>query len=250
MVGEEVHAMANPEHLQILKQQGVAAWNKWRRENRRIRPDLSRADLVGTDLREADLGRVLNAGVDLTGAGLTRANLARTNLARANLTGANLSQVRLYGTVFGNTNLTDVEGLETCKHAGPSILDLGTLAQSGSLPLAFLRGCGLPDSLIEYLQSLLNEPRRYDSLFISYASRDQPFAERLYADLQNKGVRCWYAPEDMKTGDDVRSRIDTSIHLHDRLLLILSEHSLPSRRKRRSTGLSCFRFGWMMWSCM
>ena len=58
---------------------------------------------------------------------------------------------------------------------------------------------------------------------------DQAFAERLYADLQNKGVRCWYAPEDMKIGDEFRSRIDASIHLHDRLLLILSAHSLKSR---------------------
>ena len=81
----------------------------------------------------------------------------------------------------------------------------------------------------DYLPSLLSEPIQYDSLFISYASRDQAFAERLYADLQNKGVRCWYAPEDMKIGDEFRSRIDASIHLHDRLLLILSAHSLKSR---------------------
>jgi hypothetical protein len=64
----------------------------------------------------------------------------------------------------------------------------------------------LPDSLIEYLPSLLDGPIQYDSLFISYASRDQAFAERLYADLQNKGVRCWYAPEDMKIGDEFRQQ--------------------------------------------
>jgi hypothetical protein len=34
----------------------------------------------------------------------------------------------------------------------------------------------------------------------------QALAERLYADLPNKGVRCWYAPEDMKIGDAFRSR--------------------------------------------
>ena len=32
----------------------------------------------------------------------------------------------------------------------------------------------------------------------------------------------------MKIGDDFRSRIDASIHLHDRLLLILSAHSIKS----------------------
>jgi hypothetical protein len=32
--------MANPEHLKILKK-GVEAWNKWRKENPDIQPDLT-----------------------------------------------------------------------------------------------------------------------------------------------------------------------------------------------------------------
>ena len=44
--------MANPEHLQILKQ-GVEAWNQWRREHRDIMPDLDRANLDGADLSDA-----------------------------------------------------------------------------------------------------------------------------------------------------------------------------------------------------
>jgi hypothetical protein len=72
--------------------------------------------------------------------------------------------------------------------------------------------------------------------FISYASQDQAFAERLYTDLQNKGVRYWYAPEDMKIGDEFRSRIDASIPLHDRLFLILSVHSIKSRWVQKEVG--------------
>jgi hypothetical protein len=53
-------------------------------------------------------------------------------------------------TIFGNTNLTGAQGLDTCRHSGPSVIDFQTLAISGPLPLVFLRGCGLPDSLIEY----------------------------------------------------------------------------------------------------
>ncbi|MBV9691662.1 MAG: toll/interleukin-1 receptor domain-containing protein, partial [Ktedonobacteraceae bacterium] len=45
---------------------------------------------------------------------------------------------------------------------------------------------------------------------------------------QSKGVRCWFAPEDMEVGDKIRHRIDASIRLYDKLLLILSEHSLAS----------------------
>ena len=67
------------------------------------------------------------------------------------------------------------------------------------------------------------------SCFISYASTDQAFAERLYADLQNKGVRCWFAPEDMKIGDRLRPRIDETIRLYDKLLLILSKTAVASQ---------------------
>ena len=66
------------------------------------------------------------------------------------------------------------------------------------------------------------------SCFISYSTNDQDFADRLYADLQVKGVRCWFAPEDLKIGDRFRQRIDDAIRLHDKLLLILSAHSVRS----------------------
>jgi hypothetical protein len=41
--------MANQQHLAILKQ-GVEVWNQWRKEHPEIRPDLSEADWVETDL--------------------------------------------------------------------------------------------------------------------------------------------------------------------------------------------------------
>jgi hypothetical protein len=92
----------------------------------------------------------------------------------------------------------------------------------------FLRGCGLPDALIDYLPSLLNQPIQFYPCFISYSTEDDAFAKRLHADLQDKGVRCWFAPEDMKIGDKIRDRIDESIWFHDKLLLVLSEHSITS----------------------
>src|SRR4051812_35846451 len=41
--------MANEEHVALLKQ-GVDAWNKWRRENPKVRPDLREAYLRGANL--------------------------------------------------------------------------------------------------------------------------------------------------------------------------------------------------------
>src|SRR5262249_58914496 len=51
----------------------------------------------------------------------------------------------------------------------------------------------------------------------------------LHADLQNRGVRCWFAPEDMKIGDRIRPRIDETIRLYDKLLLVLSKTSVTSQ---------------------
>jgi hypothetical protein len=72
------------------------------------------------------------------------------------------------------------------------------------------------------------EGSSYHSCFISYSYKDQAFAECLYADLQSKGVRCWFAPEDLKIGDHYHQRIDESIRLYDKLILILSEHAIQS----------------------
>jgi hypothetical protein len=102
------------------------------------------------------------------------------------------------------------------------------LQRSGPLPIAFLRGVGLPDNLIDYLPSLLGQPIQLYSCFISYSTKDDEFANRLHADLQNKGVRCWFAPEDMKIGDRIGDTIDTAIRLRNKLLLVLSETAVTS----------------------
>jgi len=53
---------------------------------------------------------------------------------------------------------------------------------------------------LEYLHSLRDETIQFYSCFISYFSKDQVFADRLHADLQNKGIRCWFALHDLPTG--------------------------------------------------
>jgi uncharacterized protein YjbI with pentapeptide repeats len=176
--------MADEEHVALLKQ-GWDDWNTWRKAIPDIVPDLHGADLRGANLVDADL-----RGADLRGA----------NLFDANLSGADLSMAGLFETLFVNTDLTRAKRLETCKYYGPSTIDHRTLQRSGPLPLAFLRGVGLPDNLIDYLPSLLNQSIQFFSCFISYSSKDQEFADRLHADLQNKGVRCWFAPHDMPIG--------------------------------------------------
>ena len=59
--------MANPEHLETLRQD-VKAWNRWRSEHPDIVPDLSRANLLGANLNGADLSGANLSGANLSGA--------------------------------------------------------------------------------------------------------------------------------------------------------------------------------------
>jgi TIR domain len=81
--------------------------------------------------------------------------------------------------------------------------------------------------LVDYLPSLLKKPVEFYSCFISYSSKDQDSAERLYTDLQNKGVRCWFAPQDLRIGAKTDT-IDEAIRHRDKVLLILSQQAIAS----------------------
>ena len=280
--------MANEEHLEILKQ-GVDVWNAWRESNLTVRPDLSRANLIGCELERINFSRTdldsaqldnanlihsdfsdaflshtvfrgaildnasfLNArlprthsegaqfnnavlmGASLRGANLTNAALRGakfwlTDLGQAKLANADLTNAVMGSSFLGFLDLSVVKGLETVRFTGPLSIGIETIYLSnGQIPEGFLRGAGIPYTFIEYAKSLVGLPFDFYSVFISYSSKDHDFAARLYTDLQNKGVRCWFAPEDLKIGEKFRIGIDESIRIHDKLLLILSKHSVSS----------------------
>jgi uncharacterized protein YjbI with pentapeptide repeats len=110
--------MADAEHLSLLKQ-GVEAWNRWRKENPGVRPDLHGADLGGADLREARLsgadlreaclGGAHLDGADLHGADLIRADLRRANLIRVDLSRADLRQADLSRAALRRANLSQAD---------------------------------------------------------------------------------------------------------------------------------------------
>ncbi len=227
--------------------------------------NLSETNLVETDLRGANLSETNLSGVDLREANLRETNLSKANLSEANLSGVNLrganlseanlseadlSWAYLRETIISDLDLRQVKGLKQINHNGPSTIGTNTLVKSqGQIPIEFLRGCGLSDLEIEIVK--LHNPNLYadeftlityelhrlrfgdaikfNSCFISYSSQDDPFARKLYDDLQNSGVRCWFAPEDMKIGDKILHSIDESIRLQDKLLIILSEDSIKSQ---------------------
>ena len=125
-----------------------------------------------------------------------------------------------------------MKGLESIKHEGPSTVGVDSLVRSrGKIPEAFLRGCGVPATLIRYLPSIISamQPIQFYSCFISYSSKDQDFAERLYSRLRDNGLRVWFAPEDIQAGKELHEQIDAAIRLYDKLLLVLSPESMESK---------------------
>lgn len=208
--------------------------------------NLNPADLRGADLLSAKLNEANLAGANLAGAKLAGATLKETNLTGANLTGANLATAILTGTIltgadlvnalllgttFADVDLSEVRGLDSVVHMGPSSIGIDTLFKSkGKIPDEFLRGCGVPEDAIGYLKSAVGslEPIQFYSCFISYSGKDTEFANRLYSRLRDHGLRVWYAPEDLEAGKKLHHQIDDALCIHDKLVLVLSPHSMNS----------------------
>jgi uncharacterized protein YjbI with pentapeptide repeats len=197
--------------------------------------ELSGANLSGAlindaDLSQANLSKANLSNAKLTGTMLKGADLTGVNLTGAKLDGTDFSNAKIGFTIFANNDLSEAEGLETVEHQGPSTIGIDTVYQSqGVIPEEFLRGAGVSENFISYLASQADEPLvRHYSCFISYSSKDKQFVEKLHADLQSKKLSCWYAPEDLKLGEKIRIGIDNSIRRYDKLLLVLSKHSVDS----------------------
>jgi hypothetical protein len=200
---------------------------------------LAKADLTGANLKVVNIAGADLRGANFTGANLERANLSFANLREANLSGAILSQAKLNqadlaeahvgGTILAGVDLSETKGLESVKHLAPSSIGIDTIYRSkGNIPHLFLRQAGVPDLFITFMPELVSTGIEFYSLFISYSAEDHGFAQRLHADLQARGVGCWFAPHDMRSGKKVLEQIDAAIRVYDKLLLILSPASMES----------------------
>jgi hypothetical protein len=208
--------------------------------------DLSGAKLKDAKLHEANLNRAVADGADFRGADLSRSILTLTRLRDADLrksglwgaflNDASLKGAKLHGatvgeTVFAGCDLTEALGLDSIEFTSRSYLDVPTFfTLYGKVSDKVLHGLGIPEPLMTYAASLIasSNPIDFYSCFISYSTKDQEFATRLYTDLQAHGVRCWFAPHDVQAGKKLHEQIDQAIRVHDRLLIILSASSMNS----------------------
>ena len=278
--------MANEEHLRILLS-GVKAWNEWRLSHPGLVADLTDAELAGKDLTRVNFAHTLLGGANLDGACLMEArltpmvDLSGTRLRSSNVRGAylqgavihskDLSQADVHqaifiATIITNTSLANIKGIDNVNHHGPSCIGIDTLERTAAALAKdssnlhavemFLEGAGTQKEYIELFRSRIGLPIQFYSCFISYSAKNQDFADRLYSDLRQKSIRCWLATEDLKIGDKFRSRINDAIRVHDKLLVVLSEHSVTSawvedeveaafERETEMAVRFCFPFGWM-----
>ncbi len=68
----------------------------------------------------------------------------------------------------------------------------------------------------------------FKSCFISYSAKDRKFYERLYADLQAKGVLTWLFSEDAGWGKSAWGEIERGIKTYDKIVVVCSRQSLQS----------------------
>jgi uncharacterized protein YjbI with pentapeptide repeats len=197
--------------------------------------DLTGANLVQTNLTGANLsGANLNcanlSGAILENADLTGANLFRAILDEANLVGADFSETEVGYTKFSNVDLSAARGLETLKHFAPSSIGIDTICISEKkIPADFLRCAGVPEKLIDYVQCMEDKALRFHSCFISYSSKDQAFAEKLRASLEDNGVKCWLAPETLSCGEKIYAELDQGKKGDYKVLPVISENSIASQ---------------------
>ncbi len=210
--------------------------------------DFFEADLSEADLREADLWKAYLWKANLRSASLFVANLSGAVLIRADLRGADLSHARLHGTLLADLDLSEVRGLETTNHLGPSTIGADTLQRSqGEIPESFLRGCGLSDWEIEaarlYRPGLSHKeigdildnihdmrarrPIQVSSLFISYSHADSSFVDHMEPYLNEQGIRFWRDSHHTTSGR-LEKQIDRAMRHNPTVLLVLSAHSVQS----------------------
>ena len=74
--------------------------------------------------------------------------------------------------------------------------------------------------------------------FVSHASEDSAYAEKLVADLEARGAHCWYAPRDLPVGTDFAQAIYEAISCSDNFLVLISVAADRSEHVAREIGLA------------
>ena len=71
--------------------------------------------------------------------------------------------------------------------------------------------------------------KRHHDVFISYASENKTVADAIVADFEQNGIRCWYAPRDIRAGENYMDALIGAIEEAWVVVLVYSEESNQSK---------------------
>jgi uncharacterized protein YjbI with pentapeptide repeats len=191
--------MADEAHIAKLHE-GVEAWNRWRKENPTVIPDLAGADLEGLILVDFDLSKANLKEAMLCGADLFDARLGEADLSGAHLNGADLNRCYLLGAKLPGADLTGAQLIEAdlfqanlvganLKNANLMMADLmmanlteadlkGANLERGRLVETNITGAILTDCAVYGMSAwnLLGEPKEQLNLLVSrtYEPHNEP----------------------------------------------------------------------------
>lgn len=75
-------------------------------------------------------------------------------------------------------------------------------------------------------------------VFISYSHVDKVYADYVCNYLESEGIRCWYAPRDIKYGDEWAAAITAAIESSKGFILILTQNSNLSNQVYKEVNLA------------
>ena len=193
--------------------------------------DLTEADLTMADLTDANLsGARLNAAC-LDVANLTRCDLRRSSFVRTRLDRTLVEDGLVDMTLFSDCDLSEVLGLDTLRHEGPSMVGADTLSRShGCIPQVFLMSAGVPPDFIDGRVRLFARETPHRRFLLIGSVVDDTIVNWLESELRLRGMQCWSL-----LADDEETAYNTQVYPpmsrfrnFDRVALLCSREALES----------------------
>lgn len=137
-----------------------------------------------------------------------------------------LSSINAYLTVYPDS--VSMEELGNLSTPDARKMDLFYRGMAICMRYAFYPDENWNDLYKGWKGGLAYATKQYARCFISYSSKDEEFAQRLYSGLARRKVPCWFAPKDIPIGGKIWDEIRRAIDFTDKVIVILSKNSIQS----------------------
>lgn len=189
------------------------------------RSDFSHANMADTECYYSAFWSTKLASTNLTSSDLRFANLRGALLTNTILDHARLGDASIGNTTFSGIDFRHIRELNEVEYWKPCQIDIDSLYLSqGLIPKDFLHGCGIPDTMITYMKSIVNasQPFEFFKIFLSFSGEDDIFAEKLFQSFKEGDIKCWKYDRQQHLGADLYDNIDAGFKSSEKVVLISS----------------------------